>query len=232
VSRHEWQRADGVALGALVDEAGSARPSTRRSRGFTSEERWEQILQVAGRLFSHRGYLGTSLEDIAVRIGIQKASLYHYISSKEDLLYVLERRAHELGSSVIQILESGDAAGPGRMSAEDQLAEFIFLWIDLVSARPENYGSLGTHVLSYLSPARRNELLALRDETQAWLMAVLQRGMYACLFEPTLDPSIVANTLLTLLHNSAWLYRSTRDWGEIASQCATLFFRGVTSDTA
>ena len=69
-------------------------------RGYTSEERWEQILRVAGDMFSN-DYLSSSLEDIAGRIGIQKASLYHYISSKEDILYELELRGHELGRSVI-----------------------------------------------------------------------------------------------------------------------------------
>jgi AcrR family transcriptional regulator len=40
----------------------------------------------AARLFAERGYHGTSVNDLAVALGIQKSSLYSYISSKEDLL--------------------------------------------------------------------------------------------------------------------------------------------------
>src|SRR5207248_5910280 len=39
------------------------------------------------RLFADRGYHGTSLADLAEALGIQKASLYHHIDSKEDLLW-------------------------------------------------------------------------------------------------------------------------------------------------
>jgi AcrR family transcriptional regulator len=49
--------------------------------------RREELTQVAARLFAERGYHGTSLADVAEAVGIQKASLYHHIESKEDLLW-------------------------------------------------------------------------------------------------------------------------------------------------
>src|SRR5215216_3708871 len=49
--------------------------------------RREELTQVAARLFAERGYRGTSLGDLAKALGMQKASLYHHISSKEDLLW-------------------------------------------------------------------------------------------------------------------------------------------------
>src|ERR1700720_3053820 len=49
--------------------------------------RREELTQVAARLFAERGYHGTSLADVAQAVGIQKASLYHHIETKEDLLW-------------------------------------------------------------------------------------------------------------------------------------------------
>ena len=50
-------------------------------------ERREELTRTAARLFAERGYHGTSLADLAQALGIQKASLYHHIDSKEDLLW-------------------------------------------------------------------------------------------------------------------------------------------------
>src|SRR5580765_4421161 len=49
--------------------------------------RREELTRVAARLFAERGYQGTSLADLAEALGVQKASLYHHIDSKEDLLW-------------------------------------------------------------------------------------------------------------------------------------------------
>lgn len=51
------------------------------------EDKLENILKSAARLFSERGYETTSLDDIADAVQIHKATLYHYIASKEDILY-------------------------------------------------------------------------------------------------------------------------------------------------
>src|SRR5579862_3021566 len=49
--------------------------------------RREELTRAAARLFAERGYQGTSLADLADALGLQKASLYHHIESKEDLLW-------------------------------------------------------------------------------------------------------------------------------------------------
>jgi AcrR family transcriptional regulator len=53
--------------------------------------RWTQIVDVAAELFREKGFVATSLEDIAREVGMYKGSLYHYIDSKEDLLFAVVR---------------------------------------------------------------------------------------------------------------------------------------------
>src|SRR5262249_47072623 len=55
------------------------------SRRLTA--RRQELTRTAARLFADRGYHGTSLADVAEALGMQKASLYHHIDSKEDLLW-------------------------------------------------------------------------------------------------------------------------------------------------
>jgi len=48
--------------------------------------RAKAIHETAVRLFQEKGFHATSVQDIADAVGLQKGSLYHYISSKEELL--------------------------------------------------------------------------------------------------------------------------------------------------
>src|SRR5215472_8261983 len=51
----------------------------------------QEIIAVAARLFKEKGYRATTLEDIAAAVGMLKGSLYYYIRSKEELLYIVIR---------------------------------------------------------------------------------------------------------------------------------------------
>lgn len=46
----------------------------------------ERILEVAARLFSERGFAGTSIRDIADALGVTKAALYYHFPSKDAIL--------------------------------------------------------------------------------------------------------------------------------------------------
>src|SRR5713101_9468466 len=54
-------------------------------------EREHRILAAARRLFDRRGYLDTSMEDVARRAGLAVGTLYNYFSSKDQLLIALSR---------------------------------------------------------------------------------------------------------------------------------------------
>lgn len=59
-------------------------------------DRTEEILQTATRLFSEKGYRGTSLASIAKEVGLTEPGLLHYFPSKVKLLEsVLEYREKE-----------------------------------------------------------------------------------------------------------------------------------------
>lgn len=55
--------------------------------------RRDELIRVATRLFSRRGFHGTSMGAIAEATGIHKASLYHWVESKEELLFLVLRGA-------------------------------------------------------------------------------------------------------------------------------------------
>jgi len=57
-----------------------------RSRSL---QKTKEIHRVIARLFAYRGYHSTSMREIARELGMNQSSLYHYFSSKEDILFKL-----------------------------------------------------------------------------------------------------------------------------------------------
>jgi AcrR family transcriptional regulator len=64
---------------------------TRRTTHAISDT-YDQILAVAEQEFANSGYNGTSLELIARRTGIRKASLFHHFNSKRKIFDAVVRR--------------------------------------------------------------------------------------------------------------------------------------------
>ena len=56
---------------------------------------------MALELFSDQGYDGTSLREIAERLGVTKAALYYHFASKEDILMALHMRLHDFGKDAM-----------------------------------------------------------------------------------------------------------------------------------
>ena len=53
----------------------------------------ERLLDHAARIFCDKGYEGASMRDLSRACGMSLAGLYHYFSSKEELLYLIQKHA-------------------------------------------------------------------------------------------------------------------------------------------
>ena len=54
------------------------------------------IIQAAAQIFRQKGYHGTSMQDIADAVQFQKASLYHHVTGKQDILVAILDQALDL----------------------------------------------------------------------------------------------------------------------------------------
>lgn len=55
----------------------------------------DNVIAAAISVMSDKGYASTSIQEVAERVGVLKGSLYHYFSSKEELLYRILEESHE-----------------------------------------------------------------------------------------------------------------------------------------
>ncbi len=70
--------------------------------------RWEEILTVAAKLFREKGYMATTMDDIAAELYITKPALYYYIKTKHDLLYeICQTAINHLMERVAEIKDGG-----------------------------------------------------------------------------------------------------------------------------
>ena len=83
-----------------------ARPRLAERRPYDRE----RIVDVAVRVFTERGYDGTTMADIAAALGIHKTSIYHHVSGKEQLLSDALKRALDALHGVLA--EPAALAGP------------------------------------------------------------------------------------------------------------------------
>src|SRR5512140_3445726 len=64
----------------------------------------DDILDAAAQVFREKGFHGASMSDIAESVNLQKASLYHHVSSKQEILVaLLERALDMLGEQISEV---------------------------------------------------------------------------------------------------------------------------------
>ena len=91
----------------------------------------DRVLQVAQVLFAERGYRGTSLRDIAKRIGIKAPSLLHHFPSKQLLyLAVLDKMFESLE-------DAANAIAWGRENRQERMRQAVGNAIDFIAMHPD-----------------------------------------------------------------------------------------------
>ncbi|MGH3376780.1 MAG: TetR/AcrR family transcriptional regulator [Actinoallomurus sp.] len=95
----------------MTAEPSTTRPARRGRPGYDLES----LLRVAVGLFNERGYDGTSMEDLARKLGITKSAIYHHVPSKEELLKLAVNRALDGLFALVDELDRVDGRAVDRL---------------------------------------------------------------------------------------------------------------------
>jgi AcrR family transcriptional regulator len=127
-----------------------------------------ELLAAATMLFRRRGFHDTSMQDLAEALGMNRGSLYHYITSKDDLLWtILDGALERLDRRVTQQL---DADAP----PVERLANAIHEHLRVAADHADELSLIQIELRS-LSPDRRREMIARRDVYEArWRRAIAE----------------------------------------------------------
>ncbi|MFH1150865.1 MAG: TetR/AcrR family transcriptional regulator [Actinomycetota bacterium] len=91
--------------------------------------RREELLAVAARLFREKGYLATTMDDIARELGVTKPAVYYYIKTKHELLYEI------CDAAISDLIEGVRKIDASEGEAVDKLAELVRWHVTMFSRR-------------------------------------------------------------------------------------------------
>lgn len=135
-------------------------------------QRRELILRAAAEVFAEVGYHGASLEDIAERLDLTRASLYHYFPSKDALLSTCLEFGAELAIDRLrQVLEDHKDR-----SAAERLEILIITQLDTILREDPELSSLFLARID-LPDAIKGRVKQLREQHDMCFRQVIKEGV-------------------------------------------------------
>ena len=194
-----------------------------------TRRRDQEVLDAAAKVFHTRGYADASVQDIADELGILKGSLYHYIDSKEDLLFRILDETHDEVQAILEEV----AAMPESRPRSSACASTSRRQVDYTSRNLAKM-AIYYHDADQLSEERRRELYRKRRVHEKFVADLIAEAQKRGEANADLDPKVVANCLFGSM---IWVYRWYKPGGklrptELADTCAEFVLRGVIGDTA
>lgn len=192
-----------------------------RGRPPTLQNPHRTIRDAAAALFAAKGYERTSLQDIASAIGVTKAGLYHYFSTKQDLY-------DSITLEVLQSMLAGavDAAGKAE-GTSDRLRAFMVAHARYFERNNNMYRAifLGRHGIG---EGYTFEQLQARRKYTDFLTGILREGQESGELDCS-DPAAMARGILGMLNWMARWYRPSgpRTVPEIADSFASTILKGL-----
>lgn len=159
--------------------------------------RKNQIVETAAQLFSERGYVATSMRDIADEMGIEAASLYNHISAKEEILHTI---CFEMAQLFLQAI---DEVNDIYFDAEKKLRMAIQNHVALL-AQNLTRSKVFLHEWRYLGEVNKNEFIRLRDKYEHEFIVILQNGEDENLFKEVDKKFAVLSILSSLNWITEW----------------------------
>jgi AcrR family transcriptional regulator len=148
---------------ALADAARAAKQSTK-----------SRITNGAGDLFVRSGFHGTSMREVADRVGLRASSLYRHVKSKQELLLrVLERLMDDALDGARTAIAAGD---------EPRQCVRRLVRANIGLARPNETALLQSE-LKNLAPNYRRQIIRKQHEYRRLWLAVLDQGVEQGLFK-------------------------------------------------
>ena len=197
----------------------SSSPSAARVR----PRRDAEVLAAAAEVFYERGYADATVQDVARALGILKGSLYHYIETKEDLLYRLLEQVH---GEVQQVLD--EVAAIKGLSPLERIGLYVRRQVHYNLDNLERI-SVYYHDIDHLSESRRAEIIAKRRDHNHFISGLVRAAQQRGEVDPTVSPSLTSNCIFGTI---IWPYRWYRPDGriqrdEIADVCARYAIGGL-----
>jgi AcrR family transcriptional regulator len=170
------------------------------NKKFKSQDkslRKQMIIDTAVKVFHRKGYRTATLEDVAHELGLTRPAIYHYVSSKEDLLSQIYLQALESFFDTIYEITGMNLTPPEKLK--------IFFYRHLKTVVIENL-SMFTVFFSEENQLPEDDFQKIRKEKRKFTKVVediIKEGIEQGYFR-RVNPKLQANAIIGMCN---WLYR-------------------------
>lgn len=183
--------------------------------------RKQQVIRTAAELFKEKGYAATSMRDLAQALGIEAASLYSHIKSKEEILQSLCFEMATQFRDSLKMVENAD------LSYSEKLRQGILGHIQ-VMAKDLTSSAVFMNEHRHLSEQNLKQFLLLRINYINRFKKFIEGGIKAGEFRP-LDTKLAVMTLFSSLNWMPNWYDPSGliDPIELGNQLADMLIEGL-----
>jgi len=187
-------------------------------------DRKEQINEIAQNLFRTKGYAATSMRDLAKEIGIEPASIYSHVKSKEALLQkICFRIADDFFDALQNVLKK-------ELSAEEKLSAAIDAHVAVILNNLDAT-TVFFHEWKHLSEPSLSEFKSLRNKYEKQFRSIIEAGIESGEFDDV-DAHVSIKLLFAMLNSIHEWYnpKGKLKQKEIVRNIVETFVRGVVND--
>ncbi len=177
----------------------------------------QEIIAVAARLFKEKGYRATTLEDIAAAVGMLKGSLYYYIRSKEELLYLVVREPVRQAYNKLEEIVNSEA--PTTTKITQAVATHLALF-------HQHYPHMAVYLHDYhhLMQKLQKDVIETPKHYQRLWATLLQQGIEAGELRSDLDVKVAGYAILGMCN---WVYRWYNPGGALPAEAIADIFTQI-----
>ncbi|GAA2135971.1 TetR/AcrR family transcriptional regulator [Glycomyces algeriensis] len=182
----------------------------------------DEVLRAALELFAEQGYANTSVQQIVQAAGVTKGAMYHYFTSKDDLLFAIYERMLSLQKRRLDEItaKGGETEAVLRAVCED----VVVTSIDFL---PE--GTVFFRSQHMLTPERQAEVKRRRREYHDKFAELIVRGQEEGRFRDDVPVSVLIAHFFSDIHYLPHWYshEGPENEAELAAQITELFLRSL-----
>ena len=183
--------------------------------------RKEQITETAAKLFRKKGYIATTMRDLAAELGIEAASIYHHVKSKEELL---ETICFDMANKfILNAKEVNDIY----FNAEEKLRLAIKLHIETITLN-QNKSAVFLQEWRNLSEPNLSKFKMLRDQYENQFTIIIIDGENEDIFDFVDKKFAVLSILSTINFVNEWYNPEGKmNAAEIAEKLSNFILGGL-----
>tara|TARA_R110000751_G_scaffold10055_2_gene37210 strand:- start:42903 stop:43538 length:636 start_codon:yes stop_codon:yes gene_type:complete len=173
----------------------------RKEPGPLRKKRETEVLDAAARVFSRRGYHGTSTQDIAAELDIRQASLYYYFRSKEEALEQVCARGAE------GFAERASAISASDLSPREKLTALVEAHC-LPLRKNAHFTITFLNERKWLAGDSRKRVRNVSRKVEDIFEEVIRKGIADGVFRGDIDPRLATLAILGMLNSVPHWYGS------------------------